>query len=259
MSSIKPFDSHMHTNFSTDSKMKLSDVIEKIDKLNMGSVITEHMDINYPIAGHFFFNVDEYFKEYWPHRSDNLLLGIELGMKMDCINEGRELVSRYPFDFVLGSVHLVDNTDIYGEAFYKGRSKLETYRHYLEVMLECLKSYDFIDSLGHMDYIARYSNYSDREIYYEDFCDYIDEVLRIVVQRGIALELNTRRLGDSRSAENLEKIYKRFYELGGRMITTGSDAHKIEEVGSNFKLAEEIADRSGLRVVYFKERKPQYL
>lgn len=259
MDSIKRFDSHMHTKFSTDSRMKLEEVMERINRLDMGAVITEHMDINFPIEGHFFFKVDDYFKEYSPYRSDNLLLGIELGMKMDCLGEAREMVSRYPFDFVLGSIHLVDNNDIYGKDFYMGRSKLETYRRYLEIMLECIKSYDFVDSLGHIDYIARYANYDDREIYYEDFHDYIDKVLRVVAQRDIALELNTRRLGDIRAAENLEKIYRRFYELGGRMVTIGSDAHMIDSVGSNFKIAEEIAERCGLRAVYFKERKPQYL
>jgi histidinol-phosphatase (PHP family) len=84
-------------------------------------------------------------------------------------------------------------------------------------------------------------------------------VLREVFHRGMALELNTRRLGNRKAAENIEKIYKRFHELGGRYITIGSDSHSTNAIGSNFKIAEEIADRCRLRIVYFKERKPKYI
>lgn len=253
------FDSHLHTKFSTDSKMDIEDALRKAESLNIGLIITEHMDLKYPIEGNFFFNPEDYFNEYNKYRSSNTLLGIELGMRSDCVEDNRQIIENFPFDYVIGSIHLVDTVDIFREDFYAGRSKKETYEQYLTCMLECLKSHNFIDSLGHIDYITRYARYEDKEIYYDDFSDYIDEVLKTAVVSNIPLEINTRRLRDKAAADNLLKIYRRFYELGGRQVTIGSDAHNAAAIGNNINIALEIADRSNLKPVYFKERKMEYM
>lgn len=253
------FDSHIHTKFSTDSKMDIEAAIKRAEDLDIGLIITEHMDINFPIKDSFIFNPKEYFNEYSKYRSSRTLLGIELGMRNDCLQENRELIEGYQFDYVIGSVHLVDAVDLFREDFYIGRTKQKAYEHYLTYMLECLKSHNFIDSLGHIDYISRYARYEDKEIYYEDFSEYIDEVLKVAVQNNIALEINTRRLTDKTAAQNLISIYKRFYELGGRIVTIGSDSHNVQSIGSSINAALEIADKCNLKAAYFKERKVQYI
>jgi histidinol-phosphatase (PHP family) len=253
------FDSHVHTTFSTDSKMNIEDAIKRSEELSIGLIVTEHMDINYPSLNKFVFNQDEYFKQYSKYISPKLLLGIELGMRMDCIEENRNLVERYPFDYVIGSVHLVDNIDLYTNIFYKGKSKNEAYEKYLKYMLDCLRSYNFVDSLGHIDYIARYAFYKDKEIYYENFADYIDEVIKAAILNNIVLEINTRRFNNISAVDNLKKIYKRYYELGGRMVTLGSDSHTVQDIGSHFQLAKNLADSCNLKPVYFKKRKPEYI
>lgn len=252
------FDSHIHTTFSTDSNMNIEAAIKRAEELNLGLIITEHMDVNYPYKNKFTFNHNEYFKQYSKYISPNLLLGIELGMRMDCIEENRILAQKYPFDFVLGSVHLVDNIDIYGEAFYKNKNKVQSYEKYFKYMIDCLKTHSFIDSLGHIDYIARYAIYEDSEIYYEDFAVYIDEVLKTAILNNTVLEINTRRFNKIEVIDNLKKIYKRYYELGGRLVTLGSDSHKIQDIGSHFPLAKNVADSCNLKPVYFKARKPEY-
>jgi len=253
------FDSHLHTKFSTDSKMDIEDAVKKAKELNIGLIITEHMDLKYPVKDSFLFNPEDYFNEYNKYRNSNTLLGIELGMRSDCVEENRQIIESFPFDYVIGSIHLVDTIDIFREDFYAGRTKKETYEQYLTCMLECLKSHNFIDSLGHIDYITRYARYEDKEIYYDDFSEYIDEVLKTAVVSNIPLEINTRRLRDKAAADNLLEIYRRFYELGGRQVTIGSDAHNAAAIGNNINIALEIADRCNLRPVYFKERKFEYM
>lgn len=252
------FDSHIHTTFSTDSKMNIEEAIKKAEELNIGLVITEHMDINYPDKSKFTFNHEEYFKNYSKYINENLHLGIELGMRLDCIEENKILAQKYPFDYVIGSVHLVNNIDLYGENFYKHKSKLQSYEEYFKYMISCVKTHSFVDSLGHIDYIARYAIYEDKEIYYEDFADYIDEVLKTAIQNNTILELNTRRLNKIEAIDNLKKIYKRYYELGGRMVTFGSDSHRTQDIGNNFNIAKNIADCCNLKPVFFKNRKPEY-
>lgn len=253
------FDSHIHTTFSTDSEMDIRAAVKKAEELKLGIIITEHMDLNYPVDGCFVFDCEKYFKEYSKHRSDKVLIGIELGMIYDRVLENKKLIESYPFDYVIGSTHLVDNIDVYSKDFYADRSKKEVYEHYFKYMLQCVKTHNFIDSLGHIDFIARYSSYEDKEIYYEEFTEYIDEILKAVIQNGKAIEINTRRLKDVEAVKNLFKIYKRFYELGGRYVTIGSDAHNVASIGSSLDTAKELAESCGLRAVYFKERKPEFI
>lgn len=252
------FDSHMHTKFSTDSKMNIEDAIKKANELNIGITTTEHMDLNYPIPGDFVFDPKEYLKEYSKYRNDKVLLGIELGMIADQMEDNKKIIDDNPFDYVIGSIHLIDGIDLYDKAFYKGKTKNQAYEQYFTYMLQCLRSHNFIDSLAHIDFISRYSVYEDKEIHYEHFAQYIDEILKTVVQNNISLELNTRRLNNQTAAENLMKIYKRFYELGGRTVTIGSDAHNAATIGSNYAKAQSIAESCNLKTVYFKERKPEY-
>lgn len=252
------FDTHVHTKISSDSKMELEDAIKAAKGKNISLIITEHMDLKFPKEGLFCFDVDKYFKEYSPYRCDNLLLGVEIGMKDDCIEESRELVKNNPFDYAIGSIHLVDNMDVYYEDYYQGNDKKKAYEKYLNAMLRNVQQYDFIDSMGHIDYISRYSRYDDKEIYYSDFSDIIDEILKTLVEKDKCMELNTRRLNDENASKNLITIYKRYRELGGRHVTIGSDAHTPEAIGSNFDLAKEIVDLCDLKVVYFKERKKEY-
>ncbi|MEY8762224.1 MULTISPECIES: histidinol phosphate phosphatase [Clostridium] len=252
------FDTHVHTTFSTDSEMKIECARKYARENAMSLIITEHMDINFPQKDSFRFDVDKYFREYSRWRNDNLLLGIELGMKEDCLKESRELIENNPFDYVIGSTHLVDNKDLYSPDYYRGKSKKETYSKYFQAILDNLSKFDFIDSLGHIDYIARYSGYEDSELYCSSFSEIIDEIFKKLIDQDKCLELNTRRLGNKSAIQNMIEMYKKFGELGGKYITIGSDAHNSYNIGSNFKSAVEIAGLCNLKVVYFKNRKKEY-
>lgn len=250
------FDTHMHTRFSTDSRMTLAEAEERARELNLGIIITEHMDLAYPEPEAFTFDVNNYFATYESHRRNDLLLGIEIGMRDDCVEANRDIVVNHPFDFVIGSIHLVENIDIYQESFYQNRTKEEVYRQYFNAMITCLEQYDFIDSLGHIDYICRYARFDDPELYFLDFQTDIDLVLSQLAQRDQAIEINTRRLWMPEAIEALLPVYHRFRELGGRFVTIGSDAHKQQNVGKGLQIGMEMAETCGLIPVYYQERKP---
>ena len=148
--------------------------------------------------------------------------------------------------------------DVYYENYYQGNNKKQAYEKYLNTILSGVQKYNFIDSMGHIDYISRYSKYDDKEMYYRDFSDIIDEILKTLVDKDKCMELNTRRLNDENAIKNLISIYKRFRELGGRHVTIGSDAHTPTAIGCNFDVAKEIVDLCDLKVVYFRERKKEY-
>ncbi|HWR09554.1 histidinol phosphate phosphatase [Sporomusa sp.] len=251
------FDTHIHTRYSDDSEMAIETAMSRAAELELGITITEHVDLAHPepdVA----LDVEQYLQDYTKYRSDKVLLGIEVGMRTECLEDNRDIINKYRFDYVIGSIHFVDNIEIYQEQFYRCRTKADAYSRYFETMLDCLKVYDFVDSLGHIDYIARYARFEDPEIYYHEFSDWIDEILKIAVHNGQAMEINTRRLISPEVVARLLPIYKRFYELGGRMVTLGSDAHKPENIGNRLDVAQAMAEACKLKVVYFKQRKPEW-
>jgi len=253
------FDSHLHTSFSTDSRMKIEEVMERCNSLNIGAIITEHMDLKFPRPNEFIFDVKKYFEEYQKYRNDKLLLGFEMGMRLDCIDENKALVEGHNFDYVIGSVHLVNGKDIYGEELYCNRSKDESYEEYLNCVYDCVKEYDFFDCLGHLDYICRYSLYEDRELYYKEYSEKIDTILKLLVEKEKALEINTKRLKDKKAVSNLLEIYKRYNEIGGKLAVLGSDSHIENNIGYCFDIGKAMAEAANLKLVYYKNRKPQYI
>jgi histidinol-phosphatase (PHP family) len=253
------FDTHMHTVVSSDSKMTVEQAVSRAKELNIGITLTEHMDYLYPDTGKFVFDAAEYFSRYGEYQSATVLLGIELGMQPACLEENRRLVREHSFDYVIGSIHVVDGMDIYYDGFYSERGKAEAYERYFAAMAECLTTYNFVHSLGHIDYIARYARVKDPEIDYRQFKTSIDKILQVIIEREMALELNTKREYTGAVLASIVPIYKRFAELGGNMVTIGSDAHAASGIGNQFKLAITIAAECGLRPVYFKNGQPEYV
>ena len=252
------FDSHSHTSFSADSDMTAEDALKAARARGLGIVFTEHLDVDFPGELDFSFDPAAYWKQYEPLRGDNLHLGIEVGMQAGTAEASRAFVTRAPFDFVIGSVHLLRGIDIYEKECFEGREKDELYREYFRTMAEMIACHDFIDVLGHIDYIARTAPYENPELSYGAFADEIDAVLRTAVAQGVVLELNTRRLGSRRALKELAPIYARYHELGGRYVTLGSDAHGADAIGANFAAAEDFARAMGLSIVTFFARKIEF-
>ncbi len=251
------YDNHIHTEVSADSDMKAEEALRQAEQRGVGLVFTEHFDFGYPYDDlDFSFSPEDYRKKYESLRGDGLRLGVEVGMTKEAREENAKFLKRAPFDLVIGSIHLVQGKDIYYPEFYEGRTKEDTYRAYFAAMAEEAAVQD-MDVLGHIDYIARKAPYENPELDYGSFRPEIDRVLKIVTDRGIVLELNTRRFGSRRGIKELAPIYRKYHEMGGRYVTIGSDAHNAESVAMYFKEAEEFAEAMGLEPVTFCGREMQ--
>ncbi|MBR2774112.1 MAG: histidinol-phosphatase HisJ family protein [Selenomonadaceae bacterium] len=249
------FDSHMHTRFSADSTMTAADALAKAESLNFGVVFTEHFDYGVEVDGKpFTFDPAEYMKEYKTLRGANVRLGVEVGLRKSARVANEDFIAQAAFDMVIGSIHLVDDLDIYYPDFYIGKDKATAYRKYFQQMAQEASVADY-DVLGHIDYICRAAPYEDPEIDYATFVTEIDEVLRIIIERGKVLELNTRRFDKSRAVEELVPVYKRYRDLGGRFVTIGSDAHRVAAVGNHFEHALKFVDELDLTPVTFCQRR----
>lgn len=258
-------DYHMHTAFSADADREPKRMIHAaINKGLKRICITDHMDKDYFAEGkEFIFDVDKYYetllrlKGKYAEKID-VCIGIELGLQPHLKEFSEELVSRYAFDFVIGSVHTVNGKDPYYPEFYKNRSDEDAYREAFRATIDAIKSTDAFDVLGHMDYVIRYGKNREDEYRYNLFADEIDEILKSLIQNGKGLEVNTGGWKYGLSfAHPHEEVLKRYKELGGEIITVGSDAHKEEHVAYDFERVSELLSRCGFRyVAEFVGRKP---
>ncbi|MBR6713143.1 MAG: histidinol-phosphatase HisJ family protein [Selenomonadaceae bacterium] len=249
------FDSHMHTRFSADSTMTAAAAIAKAASLNMGVVFTEHFDYGVEVDGKpFTFDPAAYMSEYKNLRGAKVRLGVEVGLRKSARVANEDFIAQAAFDLVIGSIHLVDGYDIYYPDFYIGKDKATAYRKYFQQMAQEASVADY-DVLGHIDYICRTAPYDDPEIDYATFKAEIDEVLKVITERGKVLELNTRRFDKTRAIEELVPVYKRYHALGGRFVTIGSDAHRVAAVGNYFERALRFAHELDLTPVTFCQRR----
>lgn len=248
------FDSHLHTRFSADSEMTAAQAQAAAAKKGVGLVFTEHLDLSYPGEKQFLFDPRAYWQAYESLRGEHLSLGVEVGLAPGETESVEAFLAAVPFDEVIGSIHLVDGRDLYEKSCYEGQEQNVMYSRYFALMAAMVRENPFIDVLGHMDYIARYAPYENPGIRYNLWPDEIDEVLRAVVETGTALEINTRRFADRQARQELTEIFQRYRELGGRMVTIGSDAHTPENIADHFSLAQDFADAIGFRIVTFQNR-----
>lgn len=252
------FDTHMHCDYSCDSHMEFSDAISAAAEKNVGMIITEHWDYDYPTnPDAFTFDIDEYFRSLQPLCNDRVLIGIEIGMQTHTAKEDDAIAAAHPFDFVLGSIHCAGRKDLYEPAFYKGRTRAQVAEEFLLDTLKCIEAHQSFDSFAHIDYICRYWPYTgaERELRLEDNPKLWDKILKLLAERNIPMEINSRRLDDAAAIAGLLPIYKRYRALGGRYCTLGSDAHYAEHVGRRLDKALELAQAADLTPVYFKQRK----
>ena len=169
-----------------------------------------------------------------------------------------ELTEKYPFDFVIGSVHLIHGQDPYYRGFFEGRSDEEAYHEAFEVTVENLKKIDSFDSLGHLDYVVRYGAHQAEGYSYRKYADEIDEILKHLISHGKGLEMNMAGMKYGLGFPNPHPdVIRRYKELGGEIVTIGADAHRPEHIAFDYEQAGEILISCGFSYyAEFKGRKP---
>jgi len=263
-------DYHMHTHHSGDSDADMSEMLNRCRSLGFDRFcFTEHYDPDYVYTdqmefGMFELDIDSYYKEYIEiaakHSDIRAGFGVELGVQPHLIDQLTGFVDSKPLDFVIASSHLCYRKDPYYPEFFEGRNVTDTYNEYFQSIEEITRKFDHFDVYGHLDYVVRYSPEKDLHYKVSNHLDYIDSILTRLIQNGKGIEINTGGLRHGlRSTNPCEDILKRYKELGGEIITVGSDAHKPEDIGALFDEAEQILLRSGFRFyTTFSDRRPEF-
>lgn len=147
-----------------------------------------------------------------------------------------EVISQQPFDYTLLSTHCVDGLDCYFPESNRGHDKITAYKRYLETLYESVTDKDLadhFDCVGHIGYIAKCGHYEDNAMPYQLFPKMLDEILLAIIQKKKGIEVNTSGLKKAGHVLPHPSIISRYCELGGTIITLGSDAHSPDRVGAN--------------------------
>jgi histidinol-phosphatase (PHP family) len=251
----------MHTVVSFDGHDRGLQMAQAAKNAGLREIcFTDHLDYD-PLGkmGILAFDTDTYIAEYDSLEVPGLKIrrGMEFGMTVDNREQFKKDLQRYPFDFVLGSIHFVDDLDVYFEEYWAGKTVFQAERRYLEATLECVQIHEDYDVLAHLTYIAKTRCHpAPRCVPYAEHRELIDEILKILVAKGKGLEMNSSGVDRTGGFLPTADVVRRFRELGGEIVTIGSDAHKSDRVGQYSKEACDILKDIFGYVCTFEDRKP---
>lgn len=254
---IMKADYHVHTEFSDDSEYSMEQVVQDAIAMGFDEIcFTDHVDYGVkndwdesekiiyrkggagepdemPLANVHYPSYYETFKELRMLYGDEITLkfGLEFGMQAHTIEKYEKLFAGYPFDFIILSVHEVENREFWNQDFQHGKTQQEYNERYYEELLYLVRNYHNHSVLGHMDLITRYDKAGTYP--FEKCKPILTEILKTVIADGKGIEVNTScyryGLSDLTPSRDILKLYR---ELGGHILTIGSDSHKPEHLGA---------------------------
>lgn len=257
------YDFHTHSRYSMDSESSMEDMVkEAINKNLEGICFTDHYDIDSTLDRiDFIFETSDYFEEIIGLKNKyindiRVFGGVEISIQPHLFNTYNNFIQSNKFDFVLMSIHSVDRMDIHADNYTKKFSPLEVIKNYYSDMHYCIKNFNNYDVLGHLDYIDRYFDDFSYIPPLKEYYDYVESMLKILIQNGKGIEINTAGLRYGldyfHPKHDILKLYR---DLGGEIITLGSDAHTPENIGHKHDFVKEKLKNLGFKYIHFFDKR----
>ena len=240
---MRKMDYHVHSIHSYDGNQTIEEMCLRMIELGVEEVcLTEHFDLGHPDpecqgipAWDIWEQEIKYMRMKYPQIS--IKRGIEVGDNPLYREEIQQYVKNLNMDYVLLSLHLVNQNDpYYPDRFFKGQDRKKCYIDYLKAVDDEVRSYSDYDSVAHIGYIGRYAPWKDDEkpVRFSDAAEIVDDILECIIKKDKCLEINTKGICGQLIPD--ESIIRRYIEKGGNAFTFGSDAH---ETGSDYCRIEE--------------------
>lgn len=263
-------DIHIHSEYSKDCATPVSEICRAALEKKMDLVcITDHCDLYSGDDAQQLVNSRRQIAEGIAQSAQGVegvevLIGVELGGGFIEPELAKAVIAAVPYDVVIGSVHGIifrgqrKSTSKFDFGSVDEASMMEYLDGYLEATAYIAEQMD-VDVLAHLTYILRYINGKyQKNMDWHIFEEKIRRVLRALIARNIALEINTSCVGSAYDEWlPAKEIVESYIEMGGSMITLGSDAHKSEKIGTGFEDVKSWLRQKGIRhLLYYKNRIP---
>ncbi len=263
------FDTHIHTCNSHDSEQTADQICQSAIEMGVSAVtLTDHIDV-FAYSEERNTNVicgsakdAEYAKIKYNGRL-KILKGVEIGEAPYDMDTAKKICGLVDLDIILGSVHSFMIGD---EKSHFSRDILDTtipmekiekqVDKYFDEMLLTAEIAD-IDVLCHLTYPLRYINGKyNRGLTLDAYKDKITRILKTLIKRQISLEINTAKVGtDFNYTAPTFDIIKKYYDLGGRLITLGSDAHTPQKIANGFDIVKKELKDIGFKEYFYYEKR----
>lgn len=265
-------DAHVHSKVSHDGISYMTEHMKSAEENGVKEItFTEHYDDYSGVETNLkTLDIDYYRKVYLENKNDNIVktnFGIEIGLRPESHELISNMINNNSFDFIIGSSHITCGKDMaYDKSFFENYTPHQAVMNYLNEVLTNVRMYtNEFDVYGHIDYVIRYviKYYGNvmNKISYDEFRNILDEILLDIISKDKGIEINTSgiRYGLNNPHPNIE-ILKRYKELGGKIITIGSDAHRVEDLASHFDIAIDIIEQIGFEeIAVYHNRKPDFV
>lgn len=262
-------DCHIHTIVSPDSKTPLKEICKSACEKDINCItITNHfeyytgkkdgkisMDISF--IENSLKEVNEAAEEF--KGKLEILFGMELGQAHMWSEAVNKIINKYPFDYLIGSLHKIEDIDLKNWSYTEENIEEQSLRYLKE--LRVLAEKGEYDCLGHLDLIKRYAARQNKKVnLMKLYKDKIAEILNIVIERGKGIEVNTSGLRqEARETMPSLQIVQLYKELGGEIITIGSDSHNEKDVGEGYEESISLLKKAEFsQIAVYRERKAQF-
>ena len=233
-------DMHVHTSDSPDAEIAAWELVRRGIQKNMSAIgFVAHLDLNPEDYCYNSFDPPEY--DYSISRAKHesagrltVLKGLEVGEPHRFQEKAKELVDYDEYDFIVGALHYLKDGDLIlgEEAFLNGDPMGIVEGYYRESLLMARTAE--MNVLAHLGLFRRGMAMAGLDTSFDEtkmWPELIEELLRTIIRRGIALELNTSGL---RRKEKMTypamPVLRMYRELGGGTVTVGSDSHRDPHV-----------------------------
>jgi histidinol-phosphatase (PHP family) len=253
---------HVHTNYTSDAVPTVAQVCARAAELGFDEIcITNHqewMDVlngdkkHYLTAAEWKQAITEITSARKRYPSMNIKLGVEMGYLEGHVDEMRGFLKRYPFDYIIGSVHCINGKFLHECIGLEPRWLYKQYYGLLKQMVDA----NYCDCIGHFDVIKRHIPFDDSDSYKK----LVEAVINAMKKKGIGFELNTMGWHyDSQDSHPSRQILEMLYGAGIRKVTIGTDAHRVEELEYRMNEGLNLLKDVGFReICTFSGRKAEF-
>jgi histidinol-phosphatase (PHP family) len=250
-------DYHLHSKYSFDSNQEIEEIIVKAISMELNEIcLTEHISFDPNDKSYNFFDFKDYENEIekLSEKYSKLITiktGLEVGESHLYIDDFDKYFQAHNLDFIIGSIHNLNRIGLRTNIAENGVKY--TYETYFKEILKFVQIGNF-DVLGHLDIVQRYAFKAGGVYNFEDYKDYIYEILKLIISRGKGIEINTSGLDNNLLFPKLE-ILKMYRDLKGEILTVGSDAHATHRVGENVIYIYDLLKTIGFKYIFTYDKR----